>query len=599
MNKAYYMYLPLMLLPTWFIILSLNRVRRHRRDGKENYPHLFTIALIVKISLALLMIMLLAIQTISILNHHSIIKAFYVIFCMSWIVSFLMLIIEFLLKLKMNWIGHRGFWIGSLLIWVIIIAISYEEHFNYLMKNIAIPRIVIFSLCAFTNLVLAIFAVIRPNEFRKPMEKLDRLLLKSSSNSFAVGKKTYEKTSFQIKDYKIKVIGEKSVLSYNILVQIGCNVHNVKRTYKEFEDLSKSIRSIFPQSSFPQMRTPELPIFVSKSMTIERKILVLNAYLLEICAIDFFNEYTLDFLGIQGSIRQELLIEHKQLLESEGAAFIESRAETNFVDLTQINFEQEEESVIQPKCKSNCNIKAHFIIKIRSDLQSDGKVEYIIKTKSILGKQKVYRAFKDFNKLHQELKKIIDNDIMPKFPKKSYFRMPSKTDVIALELRKAKLEKYLAHILNDPAYHCQEIFKFIGFIGEFQDIWILNHVKYEIIPPIEWETNINEPEFIIFIINIKKIIKKQECYHLQAKRSYEEFKYLHKFLEKRSKSALLAKYYEFMRQQLPIIFPVLPEKPQALSDIESLRENLEIYLKELCELPLIHEAYALINFLND
>lgn len=594
MNGNLYLYVPLMLFPVWYIFVCLNRLRRHWKDGKEHQRHLFTVLLIMKLCLVLLMIMLLFTQTLSILNKEMVIVAFYMIFSISWVFSLIMLISEFLLKLNMKWIGHRGFWVSSLIVWTVLIVINSEEHLKSFMKNIFIPRIVLFGISASINLVLAIFAVFRPDEFKIHSKHFDKLLAKSHSGSFAQGKHFFDRISIKIHDYKIKNINETQTVRYYIIVKISGHAHTMKKTYKDFENLAKSIDNIFPKQSFPNFHPPILPNFAGKRLEIQERISLLNVYLQGIRTIDYFNENTLNFFGIYGDFREEILCQHQFLLESEGGLFIQSSGDTEFVDLTQINFERSESASDFLKIHSDM---PYFSVKIMTELNSEDAVEYLIKTKSVYGKEKSVKSFKDFNDLHQELRKIFDLAIMPKFPKKSYFQVPSRIDLLALELRKAKLEKYLTYLLNDPIYHCAELFDFIGVQLEYTALWEYREVRYEVITPIEWESELNDSEFIVFVLNVKKIVNSFEQ-QWRIKRFYKDFKSLHKFLALRNQSKMLSKYHGYMNKEMAEVFPELPKKKK-WKEIEELRELLENYLRHLCSVPLIQDAYAFTTFLND
>ena len=72
------------------------------------------------------------------------------------------------------------------------------------------------------------------------------------------------------------------------------------------------------------------------------------------------------------------------------------------------------------------------------------------------------------NNLHKELKKTLNSDILPNFPKKSFLSQPSQIDTAGIEKRRKKLERYLAHIFNDPAYHNEKNFSWLGIQENFR-----------------------------------------------------------------------------------------------------------------------------------
>ena len=485
------------------------------------------------------------------------------------------------------------------MIWIILIIINSGEHLkSFLHQKSLLPRIVIFSLCAFINLILSILSIIKPNEFTKSKLPYQESLVKSRTESAFINKKYFDFISCKIHDYKIKTIEDRQVIIYNICIKINNDIQIVKRTYKEFEKLNASIRLIFPKELFPRMEIPNLPAADCLGLTIDQKIITLNEYLSKICVIDYFNETTLNFFGINGILRENILKEHYSVLDSESTFQAFSQEGTDFIDLTQINFENHSESVFEDQPINVYCIMRYVNIKIQVSSENE-KIFYQIKSRSILGKRSIRKTYKDFINLHKVIKKLINAEIIPKFPKKSYFLLPSKKDLASAELRRVKLEKYLIHILNDPAYHIQEIFQFIGIQEDFKELWGVRSIKYEITAPIEWETDINEPGSIIFIITIRKSNCQQAYHQWQTRRYYKELETLHNFLIKRNESIQLSKYYEFMQIQFPVDLPVLPKNMKEMSNIEELRENIEFFLEKLFRVPLIQDAYVFTNFLND
>ncbi|OMJ95810.1 hypothetical protein SteCoe_704 [Stentor coeruleus] len=600
MNENIILYAIFDLIPAWYSLYSLNRIRRHWRDGKEHIPRIFPKVLILKFLIALAISLFTIVQTISIMSQSLVVKIFFITFSVSWIISSIMLIFEFTQKLVMRWAGHRGFWILSFIEWSLLTFLNLEYHMTSFMKDIFIPRITLFCICTGLNFVLAIFAITKPNEFHVSPTRIDKPLMRSTRNSIVIIQSFFDKFSIKIRDYKIKNTEFASVIVYNTCVEIEGVVHVVKKTYKDFQQLDNLIKMIFPEKNFPRIEIPVLPNFFLGRMTTEEKMDQMNLYLAKICCVDFFNEDTLDFFEIEGFNREKILKLRNDVMEAADVLKFVDSGETGFIDLSLINHEQAGRSFAEYLSTKTIRSLKFVEVKVTLNIENDDRVSYSILSQCSLGERQIKKSFKDFLNLHKDLKKKISLEILPKLPKKSYFKLVSKMDLKALEIKKKKLEKYLIYLLNDPAFHAFELFEFIGYTKNLKELWSFKGVTYEIVPPIEWETDISEMESILFIITVKKIISENHSYTWQTKRTYKSFEYLNKLLIKRLQSPYLKDFYKYLNIEIPVSWPIIPENTIGLnSSLEKVCSDLENFMDKILKTPLIEEAYALTTFLND
>ena len=93
----------------------------------------------------------------------------------------------------------------------------------------------------------------------------------------------------------------------------------------------------------------------------------------------------------------------------------------------------------------------------------------------------MHKKYKDFASLNSLLKKLLSPAILPKFPAKTYVQNLRKADSQGLEIRRRKLEKFMAHVLNDPSFQCQELLDFIEYKQPVFTIWEkICDVEYEL-----------------------------------------------------------------------------------------------------------------------
>lgn len=405
-----------------------------------------------------------------------------------------------------------------------------------------------------------------------------------------------------IRDYKLKVDKGKQTIYYNITIRIKGDSYKIRKTYKDFDKLYRAIRNNFPMETFPYMSFPSFPIFAGTSLTMDEKTLALNDFLKALCCPEFMTEETLDFLNIQGSFREKLSEEHQDIIESEkGLNIAEVEAEhtnASFVSSHKV-------SVFEKSSKLNTNLHTYFKVRLEF-IEASNKSDYVITWGFAESSEEttVHRRYKDFASLNSSLKKAASPGLLPKFPVKTYVQNLRKADMQAMEIRRRKLEKYLCHVLNDPAFQCQELLDFIECSTDFSHVWgRKSTVEYEVVSPVGWEGELDgTSSYIVYILNFTKFVNSQKVTEWTIKRTFKDFEFMDSFLARRMKSPQLLKYLKFHKEGL-VEWPKLPSRyPVSLnnpSEIEICRSEIESYLDELCLIPCISQAYAFKCFIDD
>ena len=588
MYESILLYSGLSAVPSWYVIYSLNRIRRHWKDGKEAKWSSCTFTLVLKLLIVVLIVVISAWKVFKVIGKQVEVQVFFALNCFAWLVSFSMLLFEFWFKLDAKWAGHRLFIMLGEAVWLVLVFTDLrgiEKGPLRSFRNGAGE----FVLAGGLNLVLCGLTWCKPNEFKRSTHRYDKLLLKSTRSSYAKETSMFGKLQVKIRDYKIKEVNGRSVVIYNICVQFQDQVHYVKKVYNDFEVLAACVKLSFPRKDFPNISYPELPRNMQQGLSTDEKLAYLNDFLLKICQIDFCNSETLKFFNIQGQIHDVLLKEHVDMLDCFDA-IVMAESDAGYIDLSAVNFEHStmDASSIHSHCK-------YVEVSLKLTELESNKVEYLVVTHTLVSSQEASKTFKDFIGLHKQMKKYVNHKIMPKFPKKSYFHLVSKSDSKSAETRRKKLEDYLKHLLNDPVYHINELFEFIGFRGNYQDLWIPSQASYNLLS-IEWETGVDEDEAIIFVLLLTKDPGKLEW---QVKRQYKDFEWIHNFLQSRSGSEVLQNYYEHCEIH-PEALPDLPKKLTSLTEnVEILRESLETYMRSLLSCPYLLDSHAFVRFVNE
>ena len=158
---------------------------------------------------------------------------------------------------------------------------------------------IIYSFEIFANFVLTYYAIFNPNDFVVkgkgikqpfPIDRPNNEIIENSVGILMTG-------------YKRK----EQIIYYDIIVSINGLTHKVSHTYPEFDDLHNAIIHACNTEGLPPIKTPEFPNFRMKKITLEEKTAALGEYLKNICNEKLFISDLLDFLNIQGKIRESIL----------------------------------------------------------------------------------------------------------------------------------------------------------------------------------------------------------------------------------------------------------------------------------------------------
>jgi hypothetical protein len=611
-------YCPMLVIPFWFIIYTLHRLRRHWNDGRDKTFSQVSATLAIKYLLVLSLAGLTAVNLALVVfieqeefEDIQIIKiTLFSSLMVSWIMSYVMLKLEFKLRLRMKWLGHRSYWPINLAIFSVLVVKDMNE-INWEIKKFFkvgnIINIVSFIICLF----LTCLAVVKPNEFSKNKDEVSANLIKKARFSSGARFSTPEDRGLagavhvSIKNYKIKVENTKQIVLYNITVKIKGEVYKIRRTYYEFDKLYKAIRKSFPLEVFPYMSFPSFPIFSGMNFSLEQKTFALNEFLIGLCCPEFMLQETLDFLNIKGNFREKLLEEHLEILEAEKAVTITEADECIYGNRDSFSTDNRI-SVFEKSSKVHTHFHNFFQIKLTVCESLNNKPEYTLTwvIPSTTDHFEVTKRFRDFSTLNNSLKKSLNPALLPKFPEKSYVQNLRKVDSKGLEIRRRKLEKYLSHVLNDPGFLCQDLLDFIGCQADlFSLLDRPCSSEYELNGPVGWEGELEgSSSYIIYVLSFAKYFEGEKIAEWSVKRGFKDFEYMDHFLCKRTKSPMFLVYLNLFKQKLAD-WPKLPNKhPTSLSnptEIEVCRSEIQNYMEELCSVTLISTAYAFKSFIDD
>lgn len=374
--------------------------------------------------------------------------------------------------------------------------------------------------------MLTLFAIFHPNEFppiseetniTTPLRQRRGTNIVSPYRTVALGSSEVSGVvKVTIKDYKMKVENGKQIVYFNILVKFIGESQTVRRTYIEFDTLHKALRLKFPVDQFPYMAFPTFPLFRA-TFSLDQRMKELSAYLNDLCKPELMADELLDFLEIKGQPRKFLLDEHIKYSEAERCIDITNEDGSARLDSYTFNhFQSQPDRAVSNEKNTYLNLQRYIKISIVEWIGvndgEDSHIEYAIKWQSCVtsAEGKVKKRFKEFYELHKILKKSLSPARLPKFPSKNYLHNLRKIDDIAIEMRKRKLELYLGHILNDPAFHAKEVFDFIGFNIE-REALIENPFQdytYVLFTPIGWEGELdNDSHYIVYILSFAKLLK--------------------------------------------------------------------------------------------
>lgn len=596
MEGYYLMHLPFFFIPGAFLLTGLVRIVRHWNDGKET-TKFHASRLFLKILACFFCAVLEIFHIVDLSpkkyynNGEELIRTCYFLLSfLAWIFSSYIVYFKFKRRLKGRWIGLRGYWILSFFSNSGLLALNIFSNnlivYNRPISNYYLTQTIIYSFSIFTCLVLSFYAIFHPNDF---------IVVKREKNEEFIPKEI----SVNEEGHLIKVsmagfkIKDQGNINYDIIVSVNGVTHKVSRTYPEFDKLHKEL--LISYSTDPECRLPELPSFLQRNLTLEMKTSALGEYLKELCQQSCFISELLDFLKIEGKVKESILQNLHRPFETCNDTFPRSEsALLGYFDPKPLVNDALTLSI--PAYHLNWMIDIH----IPTWNQTESHVEYFIKSEIRLFSFEniTVSRYSEIYALHKHLKK--QHIPIPHFPSKIFHQS---LDIRSIEIRRSQLEEYLGALFNDPAYLTQYLLKFINCDVDISRILKLIPIcsfKSELILPISWEGEIasDSTHYITYHMRFFKsgAGKEQEW---EVSRRFREFDALHKVLIYRSTSVLLR---EYIKSEL-IPLPSLPNKslsPLCTSEeIENRKKGLENYLLELLKNPAVTCSYYFRNFIGE
>ncbi|CAG9312983.1 unnamed protein product [Blepharisma stoltei] len=616
----------LIIIPVWFICYSLRRCLIHWHDGIDR-TQTFTKNLVVKniciISSSLfnfVHVFYIIPADIHETDEKIVRMVLFTLLGSAWAICLFLVNFEHRRRLRTTWYGLRSFWILNMILQISFTVIILLDPWN---DSIQLKewKIATFVICCCSSTILSIYSFCKPNEFS--VYSVEPLLRQNSNN--LPTRKNSKKNSVlpqedfepqlihtAIKECKVKTENNRQVVYYHIIVTIGADTHTVRKTYQDFETLHNNLREKFPRYEFPNLEFPKFPITMSGSANIDERKQALDEYLSNLCFPEFMNDELLNYLKIEGHSRTACMEAHKR-------ARGEERRHSNASDTMKSNHGSFSayyaNSQDLPKGEENCDnyqLQEYIKLKIVKWVEKE-HIEYVIQWKAakLVGEGTVMKRYSEIWDFHRRLRKIVAPAGLPNFPKKNYMQTLRKRDTETIEIRRIDLENYLGHVLNDPAYICQEGLDFIECKVSIEALWKSKNTDYSYLlyTPIIWDNEVDRDDhFIVYTLKFAKFEKTKKIKEWNVKRRYKDFDRLNTFLIKRSASPILGNYINSRNSLKNVkleeaLFPTLPGKSIApLSspkEIDNRKQGLELYLEGLLGCPSIIDAFEFKAFIND
>jgi hypothetical protein len=627
MLALYYLYGPVIALPSLFLLVSFGRILRHYGDSKERGKTTYKKYLLMKklVTMLLAFVSLICIFDIDPQNWSfwevATRSAFFGIYAAAWLVSYVLVSFDASRQLETTWLGQRGFWPCSFFINLLLLAVqilfilsdSGTEDYGFYM----ISRCALDTLLMVLSLVLFYLAVVHPNDFyltgglmeiekqflSQPTRFIHRQIASFEVRHSLADSKSVQFLSASITDCKAKLA--QGLVRFRILVKASDSAHSVLRQYSDFREIHESLRACFSKEQFPNLKLPELPAIASSHMSIDDKIQSLNGYLEAVLIPELLTEGLLDFLGIEGKVRLELAQQHDTALKSLGVV----ESSPSGVGSYPI---EEASAVAFPQPLSKGIFLSVSIGKWGQSADHDGHIDYTLEWKGLDEEQRgtAVRRFNDFFALHKRLKEELSPCQLPPFPSKNYLpNFSKKIDSAAINTRKAALEDYLCLVSNDPAYLTPSVLEFLGWDITLKALWATRVPRFEYVlqTPVTWEGEVDrdESQYTVYLLTIIRKDLHDVGSSLQWKvgRRFREFDKLHSELQNRIKSPLYAQYCAFKGQTVLTNLPPLPGKSlvpvSTYMEIENRRKALQTYFHDLLKLPGITDSYAFSAFIQE
>ncbi|CAG9318098.1 unnamed protein product [Blepharisma stoltei] len=620
-----------MIIPIWFIGYSIRRCIRHWHDGIDRTQTItknLVIKYICNISSAifnLIHVFYIVPCDIYEIDEKTARIIFFTCLGISWLFSLYLVNFEHRRRLLTTWYGLRSFWPINMLLqmcFTIFILLDPREN-SEMLQEWKIASFVM-GWCAST--ILSLYSFFKPNEFT--VIYLEPLLFQTHNNNIA-GRQNSKRRSVialeeletklittSIKECKVKTEKNRQVVYYHIIVTVGNDTHTVRKTYPDFECLHNSLREKFPKTEYPNLEFPKFPMTMSGSAKIDERKHALDEYLGNLCFPEFMIDDFLNFLHIEGQGRTTCIEAHKKIMgEERRPSIISDTIASNHGSFAAYYFSPRDflKDDAEQRKLNNYQLQSYINLRIVKWVEEKEHIEYIIQWKAVklAGEGVVMKRYSEIWDLHRRLRKILAPAGLPSFPKKNYMQTLRKKDNEAIDIRKIELENYLGHILNDPAYICQELLDFIECKLTIESLWKCNNTEwsYLLYTPISWDNELDkDSHFIIYTLKFGKFEKSKKIDEWTVKRRYKDFDQLNNFLIKRSSSPMLNNYLNVRNnwkliKQTESTFPVLPGKSltplSSPKEIDNRRQGLEAFLEGLLTIPSVIDAFEFKSFIND
>lgn len=601
----------------YFLLYSFRRIALHWRDGKEK---VITSSgrLVVKIACTVTCSLLALAHIVDYVpskydKENSIARTvFFSLYSFSWLISSYLTYFDYSRRLPSQWQGQRFFWIFGLIANISLLSFNLSINlYNFQGSELFqfdIIQLLAYILSIILCCLLSSYSIFRPNDFSITSPEL----IKKLKRSTVLFDETIENDDIKIKvsiiGYKIKQVQSITLLHFNINVSVNRLVHSISRTLADFEALDLCLREKFPKSQFPNLKFPEFHKEALRKEDPSIRAKLLNTYLSELCCPDFMTSELLNFLQIEGNVRDLLVVRNSIGFEEKtpmSEDFLRSDSSLFNYHSTNLNLSnQDSGNLLNLKWVVDVTIPTYRI-------EEDGSIDYYVRSEFVANKIEKTRPykFKDFGELHKALKKIVSPGTVMNFPNRNYTKTLKSRDKEGIEQRKKQLENYISVLANDPAYISKEVLEFLGDSISLDEVYsLIPMFNYRIHGEGEWEGEISDDSshYILYSFFIIKIKDKFEIQWKIMKR-FREFDALHKKLTQRHASPLLKQFLvetgKLRKDENIQALPPLPNKRisplSTLGEIVERKKMLEGYLIELFSNPAVICSYQFRGFIED
>jgi hypothetical protein len=603
-EAMFWYFLSVIWVPVYFIGYSVLHIVLHHRDGQEGgkIRHSYTYKL-KQILLVFLVVVCFVDAAIEIGNvflgvyvdYTDFVRpAYYVFGSLAWGLCFYLVRFDFKRRLKMGRYGQRTFWVVSVPLFVIDIFLM-DNDFGAPDLTMGI-RIATDALSAFFSFWLAFLALCRPDDFGSRVEGLYEPL-RASHQSEQYANLVDLALQVEILDFKSKVESGKAVVLYNIQVSVGDYKYCIKRPSASMEQLAGLLEELIMHEHIQGLVVPKFPELTYRDSSMSKIIDELSRFLREACKpVHMFNEVC-DFFAIPPQIRDSIKAEQHKLLQffRQTTELHPSFFEEHSSDLTGI---------------SHKSSQLFFLVTVPQYTDTGDYVEYCIQWQSVktgtTGKCNYrYNGMLNF---YKELKNILGPVTLPEFPGKhrmSFLSAVSKQESVAQ--RMACLNKFYEELLNDPAYLCDLLLKFVSCDIPLDVIWstLVQGVFYKLSGQMTSERQLEPKPFVNYIFTVVKYESDRLVGSWTLARRYSQFEALHDKLKSRAHSPMLRRYLHFMKEDVSLCaqVPTVPGKSlpflRSSQEIVSRQKDLQKFMEKCFELRHIVDSHCFQAFIEE